>query len=217
MRIGNREAATQAGGWLAALVLTGLTGCGSGGASSPAAPSVQLVASCTASSTQASPNQAVQFTCSASGGNGTFTFAWDFGDGRTSTQQNPTHAFEAIGNFAVKVTVGSGGQTGSSSLTIRVAVNQSLLVGPDGGRATLTFATAGAVRIRVSLSATSDLSPYGGLEGPGYSDYFPTQATASGGTNTAELSLTAAGLFTLTVFEGNNLGGTVNVKVEVVS
>lgn len=34
-----------------------------------------------------------------------FTFEWDFGDGTSSTEQNPTHIFEEEGDFTVKVTV----------------------------------------------------------------------------------------------------------------
>ncbi|MBR9776831.1 MAG: PKD domain-containing protein [Cytophagales bacterium] len=36
-----------------------------------------------------------------------FTFAWDFGDGNTSTAQNPTHIFEEPGEYNVKLTVSS--------------------------------------------------------------------------------------------------------------
>lgn len=36
-----------------------------------------------------------------------FTFAWDFGDGNTSSEQNPTHIFEEPGDYNVKLTVSS--------------------------------------------------------------------------------------------------------------
>jgi gliding motility-associated-like protein len=42
-------------------------------------------------------------------GNAPYTFVWDFGDGKTSTDSNPTHAFSALGcgiqTFLVKLTV----------------------------------------------------------------------------------------------------------------
>ncbi|AKP53381.1 malectin domain-containing carbohydrate-binding protein [Cyclobacterium amurskyense] len=48
-----------------------------------------------------------------------FTFAWDFGDGNTSTEQNPTHLFEEVGEFNVKLTVSSlGGDSATDSVTI---------------------------------------------------------------------------------------------------
>ncbi|MFT5725754.1 MAG: PKD repeat protein, partial [Bacteroidia bacterium] len=38
------------------------------------------------------------------GGTG-FTYAWDFGDGSTSTQQNPSHKYSNNGNYDVRLTV----------------------------------------------------------------------------------------------------------------
>jgi parallel beta-helix repeat protein len=36
-------------------------------------------------------------------------FAWDFGDGSTSTDANPTHTYTAVGNLTVKLTVTAAG------------------------------------------------------------------------------------------------------------
>ncbi|EPR68182.1 malectin domain-containing carbohydrate-binding protein [Cyclobacterium qasimii] len=48
-----------------------------------------------------------------------FTFAWDFGDGNTSTDQNPTHIFEEFGEYNVKLTVSSlFGNTAIDSVTV---------------------------------------------------------------------------------------------------
>ena len=38
-------------------------------------------------------------------GTGTLSYAWDFGDGATSTSQNPTHPYSAGGTFPVSLTV----------------------------------------------------------------------------------------------------------------
>lgn len=46
----------------------------------------------------------IQFT-NQSTGSGTLTYAWDFGDGTTSTEENPTHKYEKTGTFEVKLTV----------------------------------------------------------------------------------------------------------------
>ncbi|MBI5217431.1 MAG: PKD domain-containing protein [Bacteroidia bacterium] len=55
------------------------------------------------------PPLVVSFTNSSLYGN---IFAWDFGDGGTSTLENPTHTFYEPGTDTVKLTVtGSGGQT----------------------------------------------------------------------------------------------------------
>ena len=50
------------------------------------------------------------------------TYAWDFGDGGSSTQREPTHTFTAAGTYAVKVTV-SDGRGGTASETLPITVN----------------------------------------------------------------------------------------------
>lgn len=57
------------------------------------------------------PPKAVQFTnLSVPGAGGTTTYLWDFGDGGTSTQVNPTHTYVANGvyNVSLSVTNSSG-------------------------------------------------------------------------------------------------------------
>jgi len=46
----------------------------------------------------------VAFTSLATGG--VETWAWDFGDGTTSADPNPTHIYTACGDFNVTLTVG---------------------------------------------------------------------------------------------------------------
>jgi cytochrome c len=79
---------------------------------------------------------AIKFTASATDADGNpLTYAWDFGDGGNSTDQNPTHTYATPGTFTAKVTVSDGkGGTDSESFTIvveqrKVEVGQS--VGAD--------------------------------------------------------------------------------------
>lgn len=44
--------------------------------------------------------------------NTTLTYAWDFGDGRTSTEANPTRVYTANGSYDVTLTVSDGEKTG---------------------------------------------------------------------------------------------------------
>jgi PKD repeat protein len=68
------------------------------------------------------------------------SYAWDFGDGNSSTQQNVSHSFTTAGNFAVRLTVTDNhGTTGVGQTSISVvqplrppSVN---LVSPNGGEA----------------------------------------------------------------------------------
>ena len=49
--------------------------------------------------------EAINFTGEAFGGTPPYTYAWTFGDGDTSTDQNPTHAYIAAGVYNVTLTV----------------------------------------------------------------------------------------------------------------
>ncbi len=62
---------------------------------------------------------AVQFTDASTGG-APDTWSWDFGDGGTSMDQNPSYTFSSAGTFTVSLTVTNGG--GQSSTTQDVTV-----------------------------------------------------------------------------------------------
>ena len=67
----------------------------------------------------------VTFTPSVTG-TAPFTYKWDFGDGKTSTEMNPSHSFTAVGcgtqNFSVKLTVKDA--SGETTITKTVSVKQ---------------------------------------------------------------------------------------------
>ena len=50
-------------------------------------------------------NESIQFHGSAQGGTPPYTWEWDFGDGNTSHEQNPTHVYTSPGNYTVTLTV----------------------------------------------------------------------------------------------------------------
>jgi len=61
----------------------------------------------------------VQFLDRSSGAS---SWSWNFGDGRTSTAQNPSHRFTAGGTFQVRLTVGSQGR--SATATVPVVIGE---------------------------------------------------------------------------------------------
>jgi gliding motility-associated-like protein len=66
-------------------------------------PVVNFVAS---DSSISCPLKTVSFTDNSSLGNsGIGTYFWDFGDGNSSTQQNPTHTYNTVGNYSVTLSV----------------------------------------------------------------------------------------------------------------
>jgi len=62
----------------------------------------------------ASAGETIQFTGNAENGNPPYEYNWEFGDGDTSDEQNPTHSYDDYGNYTVVLTV-----TDSDDITIR--------------------------------------------------------------------------------------------------
>jgi PKD repeat protein len=55
---------------------------------------------------EGAPPLKVQFTASVEEETGgPFTFAWDFGDGQKSTEQNPVHTYTKVGEYTATLTV----------------------------------------------------------------------------------------------------------------
>ncbi len=53
---------------------------------------------------------------------------WDFGDGQTSTEQNPTHIYDSSGTFTVKLTIGdTGGGVSVDSLANVITAYDTLI------------------------------------------------------------------------------------------
>jgi hypothetical protein len=50
-------------------------------------------------------SEKVQFKPTVSGGFSPYTFAWDFGDGKTSTEEAPAHVYNKAGTYTVKLAV----------------------------------------------------------------------------------------------------------------
>lgn len=63
-------------------------------------------------------NEPIQFTGTAENGESPYEFYWEFGDGKTSQEQNPTHNYNVKGNYSVTLTV-----TDSNDITIRDITN----------------------------------------------------------------------------------------------
>lgn len=72
---------------------------------------------------QPKANQVIQFTDRSSTQGGTMTaWQWDFGDGASSSEQNPTHVYQDIGRYTVSLTVtDSNGCTVSHERTFRIS------------------------------------------------------------------------------------------------
>ncbi len=68
----------------------------------------------------------VEFYSTISGGSPPFSYRWDFGDGSSSGDQNPTHTYNNPGKYSASLTVrDSSGRSASDSTTITVSRPQT--------------------------------------------------------------------------------------------
>ena len=78
------------------------------------------------------------------------SWRWDFGDGTSSTTQNPAHTFSAQGSYSVTLTVASGSETKSTSRLITVISTAAL-------DASFTYSPASPVEGQALLFTDSSL------------------------------------------------------------
>lgn len=141
------------------------------------------------------PGGTTSFTNTSTGGT---AYSWDFGDGNTSTAQNPTNTYAAPGTYVVTLTV-TGTGTCVATNTMNVTVNPLPTVTATsattcpGGSATITAGGAstyvwstGATTASITDNPASTTS------------YTVTGTTAAGCTNTAVGTITIAGSPTVT-------------------
>jgi PKD repeat protein len=170
------------------------------GASSTATKKIRVYAAKTASSststktTELNPafefsptspevGMTVQFTDHTTG-NPT-SWQWDFGDGGTSTQQNPQHQYQSAGTFNVTLTVSNG--TSSKSLTKSISV---LPVLNPGFNYTPSVPEAGESIQFTDTSAGNPTSwSWNFGDGATSSAQNPSHAYSSGGTYTVTLQV----------------------------
>ena len=93
------------------------------------------IASFTASTTSGSAPLTVNFTDQSS--NGPTSWLWNFGDGGTSTQQNPEHTYDNAGFYTVNLTVtnsyGSDTETKTNYIFVSIVVGNVEMVQVNGG------------------------------------------------------------------------------------
>jgi len=100
-----------------------LTATGPGGVTNTATNTVTIkyadpVAGFTMDKSEAAPLEVITFTNTSENAS---SYMWDFGDGSTSTDTNPTHEYDTDGIYTVQLTAtGPGGATNSTSATITI-------------------------------------------------------------------------------------------------
>jgi PKD repeat protein len=109
----------------------------------------------------------LQVTFSDASTNSPTSWAWDFGDGSTSTEQNPTHTYGTPGSYDVTLTATNA--TGGSAPTTKtgyVTVLHTVTFTPsaDGdvasGSPTKNYGTTTTLRVRLSSDPTTSSTNY---------------------------------------------------------
>ena len=114
------------------------------------------------------------------------TYQWNFGDGQTSTQQNPSHTYSQAGSFPVTLTVSCGNGHCTSSKTQNVTVYAAPIAnaGPDQ---------------TIGYGGTAQLSGNGGAGQFTYQWSPANMVTNPNAQNTQTVALTSDQTYTLTV------------------
>ena len=115
--------------------------------------SILPVANFTANPTEGSAPLTVQFTDTSS--NSPIEWTWNFGDGTSSTEQNPEHTFITEGVYTVNLTASNG--VGSSAVKSRVITVNRVLTPPVANFT--ANPTEGSAPLTVQFTDTSSNSP----------------------------------------------------------
>lgn len=151
--------------------------CGSASAASPSA-------NFTSNTTNGFAPLTVQFNDTSSGNSTSWN--WDFGDGNTSTLKNPTHTYNAVGAYTVKLNVSNS--DGSSNMTKKnyiTAWNTSgQLINYNG----ITFYVANDAGVKYDMpNGVNQQGDYAAIYVP--NSYYI--ARGGGGTNPIQISTSA--------------------------
>lgn len=135
------------------------------------------------------PNLTVQFRDLSTEVTAATTWSWDFGDGATSTQQEPSHTYTTPGSYDVTLTTtneaGSSTQSKTGFVTVFTPVVASFTASPTSGTAPVT--------VNFDASATTGATTYTWDFGDGAGDTGVTTSHTYSSAGSFTATLTAVG------------------------
>ena len=157
-----------------------------------AAPATAPVAGFSATPTSGTAPLTVNFANASTGS--ITSYAWNFGDGTTSTLQNPSHAYAAAGVYTVSLTVTGAGGSNTKTNPNYVTVSAPATAPVAGFSATPTSGTA-PLTVNFANASTGSITSYAWNFGDGTTSTLqnPSHAYAAAGVYTVSLTVTGAG------------------------
>ena len=96
--------------------------------------------------------ESVQFTAEVAGGFSPYSYQWDFGDGKTSNEPAPSHAYRGAGDYTVSLTVTDDrGNTATAEMKDYITVQAGWRVGNVVGSAWNGLASFGRALLTIGI------------------------------------------------------------------
>lgn len=168
-----------------------------------------LSATATAGPNPTDANSPVQFSLERTGGTGVDSYAWEFGDGNSSVEENPIHAYASAGNYSARVWVNdTDGGTTLITLPIAISVYPELKVVLTVSNSTPALGQS----ISINVAASGGAPPYSYL----YVSLPP--GCGNSGTPTIGCLPTQAGVYNLSVVvtDKNGISVTATMPFQVI-
>jgi PKD repeat protein len=174
-----------------------------------AAPPPMLTAYANASVQSGYVPLSVNFQGAASGGTAPYLYTWRFGDGGSSSQQDPTHVFVEIGIYTVRLWVTDPAEVNASA---SVGVVVSIAPVPP-----LELSISGPRSAATGASNEFEALAMGGSGGDRFSWNFEDGSGWSAPSSSSDVNYTfsSPGAFDVQVWTNDSAGGTARASLEV--
>jgi PKD repeat protein len=146
-----------------------------------------------ASPNPADSNVSIAFSSTHVGGTGPDSYAWSFGDGSTSANAAPRHAYASAGTYPVGLTIRDGaGRTTTASLSVSVGSGPAAIITARPDPVDVGISTNFSVQITGGFGAVEENWSWGDGTS-GVNDSFPAHVYSAVGNYTVNLNATDAG------------------------
>ncbi len=142
--------------------------------------------------------------------NAVITYAWDFGDGTTSTEKNPSHTYNVVGSYAVTLTLSDGSISSTSDVVTITVTEVSAPVATANIVADVTTAVAPAT---INFDGSGSTITDGSLLS--YTWDFGDSTTESGISVSHEYTVAGDYVVTLTISNADGISDTATETIKV--